>query len=135
MRDRHSDDLLLIIGILLTILICSVPFKQQIEVTEVREYTSDENQIEISFGGPKVTWVLVTCNRSAEIRFLHQTGVWTSTETVLLASYRSPVASHNFMAEHSTNIVEVVSEEPVQIHIVYTYLTEVHLSILMRVID
>ena len=106
---RRSNEFLLIVGLVLAILICLIPFRQEIEVTTVEEYTSlDQYHIEVGFGGPKVTWVRVMCNRTAEIRFMHLTGVWTSAQTVFLASFRSSTSNYNINAEHSINIVEIV---------------------------
>lgn len=132
----RSNELLLIIGLVLTILICTIPFRQEVEVTNVEEYTSlDQHSIEIGFGGPRVTWIRVMCNRTAEIRFMHQTGVWTSTETVLLASVISATASYNFRSEHSTNIVEIISDGPIQVYIVYTYLVEMEINLIIRFLN
>ena len=134
MKPKKSE-WFLIIGFILAILFCSIPFKQVVEVTKGVEYTSMENHhIEVGFGGPSVTWVTVMCNRTAEIRFLYQTGVWTSMETVLLASYRSMAASFNFNSEHSTNIVEVVSNGPILVRIVYSYLIEAEFNLFSRVL-
>ena len=133
---RYSNEYLMIIGLVLAFLICSIPFKQEVERTEVAEYTSlDQNQVEVGFGGPKITWVTVMCNRTAEIRFMHQTGVWVSTETVLLASFRSKIASYNFRSEHSTTIIEVVSDGPILVHIAYTYLLETEINLFNRVLN
>lgn len=130
---RETVDTLLAIGIVLAILFCSIPFTQVVEMNKVAEYTSlDNHHIEVSFGGPSVTWVTVLCNRTAEIRFLHQTGVWTSTENVLLASFRTDTASYNFNSEHSTIIVEVISDGPILVRIVYTYLTETESNLFSR---
>lgn len=132
---QHSSEYFLVIGLVLAILFCSIPFKQVVEVTKVAEYSSiDEYHVEVGFGGPKVTWVIVTCNRTAEIRFLHQTGVWISTRNVILASFRSATASYNFKSEHATNIVEVISDGPILVRIVYTYLLETEVSFFSRVL-
>ena len=132
---RHSGKLFLVFGLVLAILICSVPFKQEIEVTEAKEYSSlDRNHIEIGFGGPKVTWVRVICNRTAEIRFMYQTGVWISTRNILLSSFRSATADFNFNAEHSTNIVEIVSDGAILVRIIYTYLLETEMNLFARIL-
>ncbi len=134
MKQRTSD-YLLVIGLLIAIIFCSVPFKQVIEVTKVADYTSMENNhIEVGFGGPIVTWVTVMCNRTAEIRFLHQEGVWISTQSVLLASFTSTTASYNVDSEHSTIIVQVISDGPILVRIVYTYLIETEANIFSSVI-
>ena len=133
---RRSSENFLIIGLVLAILFCSIPFKQVIEVTKIEEYTStDKYHIEVGFGGPDVTWVTVTCNRTAEIRFMHQIGVWISTQNVLLASFRSATARYNFNTEHSTNIVEVISDGPILVRIIYTYLFETEVSLFIRFLD
>jgi hypothetical protein len=133
---RHSSDYFLVIGFVLAILFCSIPFKQVVEVTKAAEYTSiDQYHIEVGFGGPSVTWVTVMCNRTAEIRFLHQTGVWISTQSVILASFKSTEASYNFKSEHSTNIVEVISDGPIRVRIVYTYLVETEVNLFSRVFN
>jgi hypothetical protein len=130
---RNTSDYFLIIGFILVILLCSIPFKQVVEVEKVTEYASIDNyHVEVGFGGPSVTWVTVMCNRTAEIRFLHQTGVWISTQNVLLASFRSKTASYNFKSEHSTNIVEVTSDGPILVRIVYTYLIETEVNLFGR---
>ncbi|MFW9834352.1 MAG: hypothetical protein ACFFEK_10180 [Candidatus Thorarchaeota archaeon] len=132
---RFSADNLLVIGIILAMLFCSIPFKQVVEVTEAAEYAStDDYQIEVGFGGPSVTWVTVMCNRTSEIRFLYQTGVWISTQTVLLTTYTSMTARFNFNSEHSNNIVEIISDGPVLVRIIYTYLVETEISIFSRVL-
>ena len=132
---RFSADNLVVIGIILAMVFCSIPFKQVVEVTETAEYTSTgDYQIEVGFGGPSVTWVTVLCNRTSEIRFLYQTGVWISTETILLTTYTSMTASFNFNSEHSNNIVEIISDGPVLVRIIYTYLVEAEISIFSRVL-
>lgn len=125
-----SIETYLIIGLILVVLFGTTPFRQVIEVTRDSEYASEnQNYIEASFGGPRVTWVKVVCNRTAEIRFMYQSGVWVSTKSVLLASYRSSSASFNFNAEHATNMVEVISDGPILVRIVYTYLVETESSL------
>ena len=130
---RKTSDYFIVIGFILAILFCSIPFKQVVEVKKAADYTSIDNyHIEVGFGGPSVTWVTVMCNRTAEIWFLHQTGVWVSTQNVLLASFRSMTASYNFNSEHSTNIVEVISDGPILVRIVYTYLIETEANLFSR---
>jgi hypothetical protein len=126
---RKWSDYFLIIGIVLAILLCSIPFKQVVEVEKAKEYTSTDNfHIEVGFGGPSVTWVTVMCNRTAEIRFLYLEGVWISTHSVILASFRSMTASYNFKAEHTINLVEVISDGPILVRVVYTCLVETEVS-------
>lgn len=130
---REKIDTLLAIGFILAILFCTIPFKQVVEVNKVEEYTSiDNHHVEVSFGGPSITWVTVQCNRTAEIRFLHQSGVWISTQSVLLASFRTTTASYNYNSEHSTIVVEVISDGPILVQIVYTYLTETVVNLFSR---
>jgi hypothetical protein len=132
---RHLSEFFLIIGLVLAILFCSIPFKQEVEMTKVVEYTSlDQYQIEVGFGGPKVTWVRVICNRTAEIRFMYLTGVWISTKSVLLASFRSTTASCNFKSKHSINIVEVISDGPILVRVSYTYLIETEVNLFTRIL-
>lgn len=126
---RNWSDYFLIIGFVLAILLCSIPFKQVVEVEKVKEYTSTDNyHIEVGFGGPSVTWVTVMCNRTAEIRFLYLEGVWISTHSVLLASFKSKAASYDFKSEHSINFVEVLSDGPILVRVVYTCLVETEVS-------
>jgi hypothetical protein len=126
----------LIIGFVLVVIFSSIPFRQVVEVTKTVEYTSnDEYYVEIGFGGPKVTWVKVMCNRTAEIRFMYQSGVWVSQENILLATFRSTVARYDFNAEHTTNMIEVISEGPILVQIVYTYLTEMESSLFDRFLN
>ncbi|MFW9843073.1 MAG: hypothetical protein ACFFEV_00695, partial [Candidatus Thorarchaeota archaeon] len=133
---QRSDDLLLVLVLILALLISSIPVRQEIEVAKIEECTSaDEYRIEFSFGGPRVTSIQVKCNRTAWIRFLHQTGVWTSTETVLMASYWSATASYNVISEHSTYIVEVYSDGPIEVQIVYIYLMEMEATIFYSVLN
>ncbi|MFX1559179.1 MAG: hypothetical protein ACFFBL_01200 [Promethearchaeota archaeon] len=132
---RKKSEYILVVGFVLAILCCSIPFKQVVEVTKATEYTSlDNHHIEVGFGGHSITWVTVMCNRTAEIRFLHQSGVWYSTQNVLLASYRTRTVSYNFNSEHSTYIVEVISDGPILVRIIYTYLVETEVNIFSRVL-
>lgn len=100
----------------------------------IESTSSDQYQLEMGFGGPRVTWVTVMCNRTADIRFMYQTGVWVSTQNILLASFRSTTVSYNFRAEHTTNIIEVASDGPFQVRIVYTYLLETEVNLFTRVL-
>ncbi len=121
----------LIAGILLAIVVCSIPFPQVIDETKTIDYVSEE-RIEIGFGGPSVTWVNVVCNTTVEIRFMYQNGTWISTENVLLASIQTMSASYNFNAEHSTIVLEVSSSSPFHVWITYTYPVETELSLFSR---
>jgi len=76
----------------------------------------------------------VMCNRTADIRFMYQTGVWVSTQNIILASFRSAAVSYNFRAEHTTNIIEVVSDGPFLARIIYTYLLETEVNLFTRVL-
>ncbi|KXH76981.1 MAG: hypothetical protein AM326_05985 [Candidatus Thorarchaeota archaeon SMTZ-45] len=125
----------LIIGLVLVLIFGTIPFRQVVEVTKASEYTSDNNNhIEAGFGGPRVTWVKVMCNRTAEIHFMYWSGVWVSTKSILLASFRSNVATYNFGAEHATNMVEVISDGPILVRIIYTYLVETESSLLTNLL-
>ncbi|MFW9768839.1 MAG: hypothetical protein ACFFF9_16425 [Candidatus Thorarchaeota archaeon] len=129
MKQRWSDSLL-IICLMLAILFCPIPTKQELDTkrTTMHAFSQDYN-FEVGFGGPAITWVTVLCNRTAEIRFLCQEGVWISTETILLASFRTTAARYNFNAEHSTNIVQVRSDGPFEVQIIYTYKLEAELTL------
>jgi len=130
---KPSDDWYIVIGIILLVVVSSIPFRQVVEMTKVEEYTStDQYHIVVGFGGPKVTWVTVNCNRTAEIRFMHQVGVWVSIRNVLLASFISTTARYNFNSEHSMNIVEVISDGPIIVRIGYTYLLETEVNLFSR---
>ncbi|MFX1482903.1 MAG: hypothetical protein ACFFCP_06910 [Promethearchaeota archaeon] len=127
---------MLIICLILATLFCTIPFNQEIEVTKTEMYTSsDLYHIEISFGGPRFTSVTVICNRTAEINFMYQAGVWIGTESVLLASFRSVVVRYDFKTAHATNIVEVKSDGPFLARIVYTYLIETQVSLFSRALN
>ena len=128
---RFTPDLYLVIGLLLVLIVCSIPFPQVIDATRTVDYVS-EDQIEIGFGGPSVTWVNVVCNTTAEIRFMYQNGTWIGTENILLASVQTMSASYNFNAEHSTIIVQIISSSPFQVQIKYTYPIEREMSLFSR---
>jgi hypothetical protein len=130
---KPSSDYYIVIGFILLVVVSAIPFRQVIDVTKVVEYNStDQYYIQASFGGPDVTWVSVTCNRTSEIRFMHQIGVWVSTRNALLASFRSTTARYNFNSEYSMNIVEVVSDGPFIVRIIYTYLVETEVNLIDR---
>ena len=129
MKQNWSDSLL-IICLMLAILFCPIPSKQEFENTRTTVHTSSQDyNFEVGFGGPDITWVTVLCNRTAEIRFLYQEGVWIATEAILLASFRTTAARYNFNAEHSTNIVQVQSDGPFEVEIIYTYKLEAELAL------
>jgi len=129
---RHlSPESYLILGILLAIVVCSVPFPQAVDTTKTVDYVSD-GQIEIGFGGPSVTWVNVICNATAEIRFMYPNGTWIGIENVLLASVQTMSASYNFNAEHSTTVIQITSSSPIQVRVTYTYAIEMDLSLFGR---
>jgi hypothetical protein len=123
------------IGILLVAVLISVPFDQLVETNHKVSYTSDdENRIEITFGGPRVTWVTVACNITTDIHFMYPNGTWMAIHNVLLASIRSTNARYNYNGEHSTTIVEIVSEEPFIAYITYTYLVSMKMSYFERMV-
>lgn len=128
---RFTPDSRLMIGILIAFVLCSVPIPQVIDATRTHDYVSDD-QIEIGFGGPRITWVNVVCNTTVEIRFMYQNGTWISTENVLLASIQTMSASYNFNAEHSTIVVQISSGSPFQVQITYTYPIEMEMSLFSR---
>ena len=130
---KPSDDWHIVIGIILLVVVSSIPFRQMVEMTKAEEYTStDQYHIVVGFGGPKVTWVTVNCNRTVEIRFMHQEGVWVSIRNVLLASFKSTTARYNFNSEYSMNIVEIISDRPIIVRVVYTYLLETEVNLFGR---
>jgi hypothetical protein len=119
----------LIIGIVLVFIFNLIPVSQIVEGTNFTEYTSyDQNHIEVGFGGTRVTWVTVICNRTSQIRFMYQDGVWTSTSNTLVASFESTLARYNFEAEHSVYIIEVSSSGPILVSVAYTYQVEIETS-------
>jgi len=123
----------LIIGLLVASVICSIPFTQTIETIKIVDYVSnDQNQIEVGFGGPKVTWVNVVCNTTVEILFMYQNGTWIATQNVILASVQTMSASYNFNAEHATTVVQISSDSPFRVRITYTYPIEMELSLFDR---
>ena len=123
----------LVIGLVLVAIFSTIPFNQVVVVTKTVEYTSmDQNQIEIFYGGPKVSLVKVFCNRTAEIRFMYLSGVWISTTSILLASFKATAASYNYNAEHVTTVVEVISNGPILVRIEYTYIIEIEASLFDR---
>jgi hypothetical protein len=132
---KHLEpEFYLIIGLLLASVVCSIPFTQSVDTTRTAEYRSDgQNQIEIGFGGPRVTWVSVVCNTTVEIQFMYQNGTWISTENILLASVKTMSASYNFNAEHSTIVILISADNPFQVRITYTFSVEMEMSIFNRV--
>lgn len=120
----------ILIGIVLMVIFSSIPFKQVVNVTKTVEYESDDDYyIQSGFGGPAVTWVTVMCNRTAEIRFMYQSGVWISAENILLASFTSTSATFYYSTHYATNMVEIISDGPIQVVIVFGYLMETESSI------
>ena len=124
-----------IVGFILVTTLLSIPFYQLVEENHSVSYTSnDENRIEITFGGPRVTWITVECNITAEIHFMYPNGTWIAIHNVLLASIVSRNARFNYNAEHSTTIVEVIGQEPFVACITYTYLIPMELSCFGRIL-
>jgi len=122
-----------IIGTLLIVVVVSIPFDQIIEVDEEGMYTSnDDNRIELTYGGPRITWVTVECNITAEINFMYPNGTWIGINNVLLASITSDKARFNYNSEHVTTIVEIVAEQPFLAHVTYTYLAVMRMSYVER---
>ncbi len=135
MKNPEIEDYL-VIGLILAAVLCSIPFTQVVETATVVEYTSGKPyRLETGFGGPKVTLVTVESNRTAEIRFMFKEGVWLSTKTVLLASFRATYARYNYNGEHSTVMIEVVSDGPILVRIVYSYNVVVESSFFGRAFD
>ncbi|MFQ5832602.1 MAG: hypothetical protein ACE5H4_07860 [Candidatus Thorarchaeota archaeon] len=135
MKHPEFEDYL-VIGLILAAVFCSIPFTQVIETAKIVEYTSGNSyRIEAGFGGPKVTQVIVESNRTAEIRFMFKDGVWLSTKNVLLASFTATSARYNYNGEHSTVMIEVVSDGPIQVRIVYAYRIVVESSLFSRALD
>ena len=122
-----------ILGIILVTTLLSVPFYQVVEENHKARYTSnDENRIEITFGGPRITWVFVECNITAEIHFMYPNGTWIAQRNVLLVSVLSTNAGFNYNSEYSTTVVEVISEEPFIVDITYTYPVVLRMSYFER---
>lgn len=135
MRRLGNEDYL-VIGLLLITLFCSIPFTQTVEVTEVfEEHPDDWHNILWGFGGPRVTWVTVELNRTAEIRFMYLSGVWMSTQNVLLASTTADRASFNYNAEYSTVMIGITTDGPILLRIVYRYYVEKFISIFGSSLD
>jgi len=131
--SRLAPELYLVVGILISAVFCSIPFAQVVDATRTVYYVSDDqNRVEVGFGGPKVTWVSVFCNRTAEIRFLYQNGTWMSTQSVLVASIQAMNAGYNYNAEHATTVIEINAEGPFVVRIVYTYPVEMQMSLFER---
>ncbi len=119
----------ILIGIVLMVIFSSIPFKQVVSVTKTVEYVSDDDYcIQSGFGGPDVTWVTVMCNRTAEIRFMYQSGIWVSAKNVLLASFTSKSVTFYYNKYYTTNMVEIISDGPIQVVIVFGYLIETESS-------
>jgi len=115
-------------------MIVLMPFDQTVEVNDAGTYTSnDDNRVEITYGGPRVTWVTVECNITAEINFMYPNGTWIGIHNVLLASMTSDIARFNYNSEHVTTIVEIVAEQPFTARITYTYLAMMRMSFVERV--
>ena len=119
----------LIIGIVLVVIFNSIPVSLIVENTRYTEYTSnDQYHIEVGFGGKKVTWVTVECNRTSEIRFMYQDGVWMSTSNILVSSFESTIARYNFDEIHSFYVIEVISTGPILVSVTYTYQIQIETS-------
>jgi len=115
----------MVIGLLLATLLCSVPFTQTVEVTEVfEEAPRNWEDIMWGFGGPRVTWTIVELNRTAEIRFMYPTGIGLPSQHAILESTTSDRASFNYNAEHYTVMIRIITEGPVYLRIVYKYEVE-----------
>jgi hypothetical protein len=131
---RLAPESCLIIGILLATIVCSIPFTQEVGTIYTVEYQSDDSyQYTIAFGGPKVNWVNVICNRTVEIRFMYQNGTWIATQNVLLKAVQAMNVMFNFNAEHSTTVIEIISDGPFLARIVYMYPVEVEMNLFARV--
>jgi hypothetical protein len=130
---RLAPESYVMIVILLSTVVCSIPFTQEVSTVRTVEYLSDEHfQYTVAFGGPRVSWVNVICNRSAEIRFMYQNGTWISTENVILETVQAMTVMFNFNAEHVTTIVEIISDGPFLVRIVYMYPIETEISLFAR---
>ncbi len=124
-----------VVGIILIITLGSIPVDQLVEKEITSNFSSaNENRIEIQFGGPIITWVTVVCNISTEIHYLYPNGTWVGMENVLLASTFAIKARYNYKGEHSSAIVEVISEEPFTARITYTYFDTVRMNFFERVL-
>ena len=124
-----------VVGIILIIALGAIPVNQLVEKDITTNFSStNENRIEIQFGGPIITWVTVECNISTEIHYLYPNGTWVGMENVLLASIFAIKVRYNYKGEHSSAIVEVISEEPFTARISYTYFDTVRMNFFERVL-
>jgi len=122
-----------IVGILLVTILLSIPFYQLVDENhKVRYSSNEENRIEITFGGPRITWVTVECNITAEIHFMYPNGTWVAQHNVLIVSIQSTNARFNYNSEYPTTIVEIISEEPFVADITYTYPVVMRMSYFER---
>jgi hypothetical protein len=133
---RHlAPESYLIIVILLATAVCSIPFTQEVSAVRTVEHISDDHyQYSVAFGGPRVSWVNVICNRSAEIRFMYQNGTWIETENILLETVQARSVMFNFNTEHATTVVEIISDGPFLVRIVYIYPIETQMSLFARML-
>jgi hypothetical protein len=123
------------VGIILIMALGAIPVDQLLEKEVTTNFSSiNENRIEIQFGGPIITWVTVECNIPAEIHYLYPNGTWVGMENVLLASTFAIKARFNYNGEHSSAIVEIISERPFTAHITYTYFDTVRMNYFERLL-
>ncbi len=124
-----------IVGFILVTTLLLIPFNQLVEENhKVRYSSNEENRIEITFGGPRITWVTVECNITAEIHFMYPNGTWVAQHNVLIVSIQSTNARFNYNSEYPTTIVEIISEEPFVADITYTYPVVMRMSYFERVL-
>ena len=121
------------VGFILVTTLLLIPFNQLVDENQKLRYTSnDDNRIEITFGGPRITWVTVECNVTAEIHFMYPNGTWIAQQNVLLVSIQSTNARFNYNSEYSTTVVEVIGDEPFLVDITYTYPVVMRMSYFER---
>ena len=124
-----------ILGIIIIVALGSIPINQTVEKDLSTHYSSDQdNRIEILFGGPRITWVTVECNITAEIHYMYQNGTWVGTQNVLLESVVATRAQYNYYGEQSTIVIEVIADEPFLAYITYTYLDTIKMSYFERIL-
>ena len=133
MRTRSM--MLYVLGIILIATLGSIPVNQIIERDYTLHYLSNQdNRVEITYGGPQITWVTVECNITTETNFMYPNGTWVGQHNVLLATTVAKIAQYNYLGEHPTIIVEITADQPFTAHITYTYLATVRMNYFERVL-
>ncbi len=125
-----------VVGIILIVVVGSIPVNQIVERDHRAYYLSNQdNRIEVTFGGPTITWVTVECNTTTQVRYMYQNGTWVGQENVLLSSTFAMKAKFNYFGEHSTIVVEIIADGPFMAAITYTYLVAERMTYFERVFN